>query len=217
MGAACYAPRDTAATRLTPESLLSSLSVVPLILLNKPFRVLCQFRDSDGRPTLASFIDTPGVYPAGRLDYDSEGLVLLTDDGPLQARISQPRSKLHKHYWVQVEGDADEGHVKQLVGGVSLKDGPAVAEQASIIIEPPSLWPRDPPIRERRQIPTSWLDIVLSEGRNRQVRRMTAAAGLPTLRLIRHRIGPWCLDGMAPGESREIPNDEAWQRLQSVA
>jgi 23S rRNA pseudouridine2457 synthase len=186
---------------------------VPLILLNKPFRVLCQFRDSDGRPTLANYIDTPKVYPAGRLDYDSEGLTLLTDDGRLQARISQPRSKLPKHYWVQVEGSVDDSQVQQLLAGVSLKDGPAAAEQASVIAEPHSLWPRNPPIRERRQIPTTWLDIVISEGRNRQVRRMTAAAGLPALRLIRHRIGPWSIGNLSPGESAEIGNDAAWKNL----
>ena len=186
---------------------------MPLLLLNKPFRVLCQFRDADGRPTLGDYIDTPKVYAAGRLDYDSEGLTLLTDDGRLQARISQPRSKLPKHYWVQVEGEANDGHVQQLLTGVALKDGPAAAEQASIIPEPQELWPRDPPIRERRHIPTSWLDIVISEGRNRQVRRMTAAVGLPTLRLIRHRIGPWTIGDLAPGESRQIGNDDAWKNL----
>ena len=201
------------ATRLSVASLLFFLPVVPLILLNKPFRVLCQFRDNQGRPTLADYVDTPEVYPAGRLDYDSEGLTLLTDDGRLQARISQPRSKLRKHYWVQVEGAADDRQLQQLLAGVTLKDGPAVAEQVSVIPEPDRLWARDPPIRDRRHIPTSWLDIVISEGRNRQLRRMTAAVGLPALRLVRHRVGPWCLDTLGPGESRQIENELAWKSL----
>jgi 23S rRNA pseudouridine2457 synthase len=175
--------------------------------------VLCQFRDTGGRPTLASYIDVPKVYPAGRLDYDSEGLTLLTDDGRLQGRISQPRSKLPKHYWVQVEGDAADSQRQQLLNGITLKDGRAVAESAEIISEPLSLWPRDPPIRERRHIPTSWLDIVISEGRNRQVRRMTAAVGLPTLRLVRHQIGPWLLGDLAPGAAREIDGATAWKQL----
>lgn len=195
------------------RSLLSSVPVVPLILLNKPFRVLCQFRDNEGRATLAQFVDVPGVYPAGRLDQDSEGLVLLTDDGRLQARISQPQAKLAKHYWVQVEGDATSNQVNALLQGVSLKDGPARAEQAAIIPEPADLWKRDPPIRERKSIPTSWLDIVISEGRNRQVRRMTAAVGLPALRLIRHRIGPWSVDGLRVGQVRQLETDAAWKQL----
>jgi len=186
---------------------------VPLILLNKPFRVLCQFRDEEGRATLGRFVDVPNVYPAGRLDRDSEGLLLLTDDGRLQARISHPKSKLPKHYWVQVEGQATSDQVQALLDGVNLKDGPASAEQAAIIEEPAALWDRAPPIRERQSIPTSWLDIVISEGRNRQVRRMTAAAGLPALRLIRHRVGPWSLDGLNVGESRQIETDAAWKRL----
>lgn len=188
---------------------------MPLILLNKPFRVLCQFRDDEGRPTLANYIDIPNVYPAGRLDYDSEGLLLLTEDGRLQARISHPRAKLPKHYWVQVEGEANGTHLQSLLRGVKLKDGRAVAQQASIIKEPECLWPRDPPIRERKQIPTSWLDIVISEGRNRQVRRMTAAVGLPALRLIRHRIGPWSLDGLSPGETAQVETSAAWNLLKA--
>lgn len=193
--------------------LLSFCSAVPLILLNKPFRVLCQFRDKEGRSTLANYIAVPKVYPAGRLDYDSEGLTLLTDDGRLQARISQPRSKLAKHYWVQVEGEAGDSHLEELLSGVLLKDGPAAASDASIIQEPPSIWPRTPPVRERRHIPTTWLDIVIEEGRNRQVRRMTAAVGLPTLRLVRHRIGPWSLDKLGPGDSRSIETEQAWECL----
>jgi len=199
--------------RLPLCPLLSLLCTVPLILLNKPFRVLCQFRDKEGRPTLADYVNTPKVYPAGRLDYDSEGLTLLTDDGRLQARISQPRSKLAKHYWVQVEGDAGDAHLEELLTGVLLKDGPAVASRASIIPEPPSIWPRNPPVRERRHIPTSWLDIVIDEGRNRQLRRMTAAVGLPTLRLVRHRIGPWSLDNLDPGDTRSIETEQAWDCL----
>lgn len=188
---------------------------MPLILLNKPYRVLCQFRDDEGRPTLADYIDVPDVYPAGRLDYDSEGLLLLTDDGQLQARISHPRAKLRKHYWVQVEGEADESHLESLLNGVSLKDGRAAARQATVISEPDALWPRRPPIRERKHIPTSWLDIVISEGRNRQVRRMTAAVGLPALRLIRHRIGPWPLNSLDPGDSTQIETEAAWKLLQA--
>ena len=187
--------------------------IVPFILLNKPFNVLSQFRDENGRATLADFVTTASVYPAGRLDYDSEGLVLLTNDGKLQARVSSPKYKTSKCYWVQAEGIVDTASVEQLVNGVQLKDGLAMADWALPIAEPDGLWPRDPPIRERRSIPTSWLEIAVSEGRNRQVRRMTAAAGLPTLRLIRHRIGPWSLTGLSPGESREISNKDAWQEL----
>jgi 23S rRNA pseudouridine2457 synthase len=186
---------------------------LPLILLNKPFRVLSQFRDTSDRTTLAAFVDRPDVYPAGRLDFDSEGLMLLTDDGRLQARIASPATKLVKRYWVQVEGDADADQLRALVDNVQLKDGPARACVARRIVEPDGLWARVPPIRERRSIPTSWLDIGITEGRNRQVRRMTAAVGLPTLRLVRHRIGPWRLDGLQPGELREVSNRAAWHRL----
>lgn len=194
-------------------SLLSSLPAVPLILLNKPFRVLCQFRDDQGRSTLADFIDVPGVYPAGRLDFDSEGLTLLTDDGKLQARISSPGAKVPKHYWVQVDGTANDAQLDLLRQGVMLKDGPAAAIGAAIIDEPARLWPRDPPIRVRQKIPTTWLELVIDEGRNRQVRRMTAAVGLPTLRLIRHRIGPFELGPLAIGESTSMKNTEAWRQL----
>ena len=188
---------------------------MPLILLNKPYRVLCQFTDDRGRATLAECIDVPSVYPAGRLDYESEGLTLLTDDGRLQARISQPQGKLDKHYWVQVDGAADAAQVSQLLTGVILNDGPARALAAALIDAPPGLWERDPPIRVRRNIPTSWLSIVIAEGRNRQVRRMTAAVGLPALRLLRHRIGPWQLDALRPGESLALRTDVAWKRLQA--
>jgi len=184
---------------------------MPLILLNKPFKVLSQF--SGGNCTLADHIREPNVYPAGRLDRDSEGLLLLTDDGKLQARISQPRHKLAKQYWVQVEGNPDSEQLDALRTGVTLKDGPAHALNVEHIDEPEALWSRDPPVRARRSIPTCWLNIGIDEGRNRQVRRMTAAAGLPTLRLIRHRIGPWSLEQLQPGESRRISNEDAWSAL----
>lgn len=171
-----------------------------LILLNKPFRVLSQFRDADGRVTLGDFVDVPNIYPAGRLDYDSEGLILLTDDGKLQARISQPKARTRKTYWAQVEGVSTEEQMEQLVQGVDLKDGKAKAVSARQIDEPPDLWDRDPPIRYRANIPDSWIEVVLTEGRNRQVRRMTAAVGLPTLRLIRYSIGDWTVDGLSPGK-----------------
>jgi 23S rRNA pseudouridine2457 synthase len=164
---------------------LTYTSRVPLILLNKPFRVLSQFRDDGGRSTLARFVTAPDVYPAGRLDYDSEGLILLTDDGVLQARISQPSSKLAKTYRVQVEGAPGDPELEMLVSGVQLKDGVAAALSARVIVPPAGLWQREPPIRVRAEIPTTWIELSLDEGRNRQVRRMTAAVGLPTLRLIR--------------------------------
>jgi 23S rRNA pseudouridine2457 synthase len=186
---------------------------MPTVLLNKPFRVLCQFRDSDGRPTLADFVDVPDVYPAGRLDFDSEGLLLLTDDGRLQARISQPRSKIIKTYWAQVEGDASDGQLQNIRAGVKLKDGMAKALSASRIAEPANLWPRDPPVRYRANVPDCWIELTISEGRNRQVRRMTAAVGLPTLRLIRCSIGPCTLEGLRPGEFRLISNEEVWSKL----
>jgi len=176
-----------------------------LILLNKPYQVLSQFRDKDGRATLGDYVTVPDVYPAGRLDYDSEGLILLTDDGRLQARISQPRSKVRKTYWAQVEGNPTPEQLRQLVDGVSLKDGPAQAAAARRIDEPQNLWERLPPIRVRKSVPDSWIEVVLTEGRNRQVRRMTAAVGLPTLRLIRCAIGDWALDGLQPGEWKEAP------------
>ncbi len=189
---------------------------MPFVLLNKPFRVLCQFRDDSNRATLADFVDIPDVYPAGRLDFDSEGLVVLTDDGALQARISQPRSKLLKRYWVQVEGVPESGQLEQLRSGVHLKDGPARAASARRIGEPEDLWPRDPPIRERKSVPDAWLEIGLVEGRNRQVRRMTAAVGLPTLRLIRAAIGPWTVAGLAPGHTRVLSTQDAWRMLRAT-
>jgi len=175
-----------------------------LILLNKPFRVLSQFRDSDSRATLADFVDVPGVYPAGRLDYDSEGLLLLTDDGRLQSRISHPRTRMRKTYFAQVEGRPSPEQLDALVRGVDLKDGQAKAVSARAVDDPVWLWPRTPPIRYRKSVPDSWIEIVLTEGRNRQVRRMTAAVGLPTLRLIRYSVGDWSVAGLAPGEWRKI-------------
>jgi 23S rRNA pseudouridine2457 synthase len=174
-----------------------------LILLNKPFGVLCQFTDPDGRPTLADYVPVPRVYPAGRLDADSEGLLLLTDDGALQARLADPRHHVEKVYWVQVERVPDEDALARLRAGLVLKDGPTRPARARLIEEPPGLWPRDPPIRLRAAIPTAWVEIGLTEGRNRQVRRMTAAVGFPALRLIRVAIGPYALGGLRPGEWKE--------------
>ncbi len=186
---------------------------MPLILLNKPYRVLSRFRDPDGRATLADFVTERNVYPAGRLDFDSEGLVALTDDGRLQARISAPVSKLVKTYWVQVEGTPGAAELGTLVAGVELKDGIASAIAAREIDEPAGLWRREPPIRVRKNVPDAWLEIALAEGRNRQIRRMTAAVGLPTLRLIRAAIGPWSLGDLKPGDSRSMTNAEAWRDL----
>lgn len=178
------------------------------LLFHKPFRVLSRFTDSQGRTTLADFIEQPDVYPAGRLDYDSEGLVFLTDDGELQTRISHPRFHLNKTYWAQVEGPASPRAIEGLNRGVRLKDGVARATRVCVMPEPFGVWPREPPIRYRAEIATHWLEIRLDEGRNRQVRRMTAAVGLPTLRLIRYAIGPWTIDGLAPGQWRELAIDE---------
>lgn len=175
-----------------------------LILFNKPYGVLTQFTDSVGRPTLADFIPVPKVYAAGRLDADSEGLVVLTDDGTMQARIADPRHKLAKIYRVQVEGLPSDASLKQLAAGVDLGDFITRPCQARHIAEPPGLWQRNPPIRYRAAIPTSWLEIVLREGRNRQVKRMTARVGFPTLRLIRWAVGDWTLEGLAPGQWREV-------------
>ena len=178
-----------------------------LILLNKPYGVLCQFTDQGNagspRPTLSGLLRVPGVYPAGRLDRDSEGLLLLTDDGRLQARIADPRFKLPKTYLVQVEGEPDEASLDRLRRGLVLNDGPTRPAEATRIA-PPALWPRDPPVRFRKSVADSWIELTLREGRNRQVRRMTATIGHPTLRLVRWRIGEWSIDGLGPGEWREI-------------
>ena len=177
-----------------------------MILFNKPYGVLSQFTDrsmDSARATLSEFIDVPGVYPAGRLDRDSEGLLLLTDDGGLQARIADPRFKMAKTYLVQIEGDPEEASLDRLRHGIDLKDGqtrPATAER----VADPALWPRDPPVRFRKSVPDCWLRLTIREGKNRQVRRMTAAIGHPTLRLVRWRVGDWTLDGIQPGEWREV-------------
>jgi len=177
-----------------------------LLIFNKPFNVVCQFRPHADDHTLSDYISQEKVYPAGRLDKDSEGLLLLTDDGELQHLITQPRHKQAKGYWVQVEGVPTEAELDKLRQGVMLKDG--ITRPAEVtMVSPPTVWERHPPIRERKSIPTSWLDITIHEGRNRQVRRMTAAIGYPTLRLIRYRIGPWYLNNLQPGESetRAVP------------
>jgi len=174
-----------------------------LILLNKPFQVLSQFTDDANRDTLAGFIDTPGYYPAGRLDYDSEGLLLLCNDGRLQQRIANPRFKLWKTYRVQLEGDVTADAIDQLTVGLVLKDGPTRPARARRIAEP-KIWPRTPPIRKRKNHPTSWIELSINEGRNRQVRRMCASVGYPVLRLIRTQIGDWSLDDLLPGQYREV-------------
>jgi 23S rRNA pseudouridine2457 synthase len=179
-----------------------------LLLLNKPFRVLTQFTSEDGKSTLKDFISAPGMRPAGRLDYDSEGLVLLTDSGPLQTRLADPRWKLGKTYLVQVEGEPASQVLEQLACGVALNDGPTLPAEVERVDEPQWLWPRDPPIRFRAAIPASWLKLTIREGRNRQVRRMTAAIGHPTLRLIRWSVGPWTLAGLAPGAWTAAPEAE---------
>ncbi|MDN0074958.1 pseudouridine synthase [Crenobacter sp. SG2303] len=179
-----------------------------LILLNKPYGVICQFSEHPKHPTLKSCIDLPGVYPAGRLDTDSEGLLLLTDDGALQHRIADPRWKLPKTYWVQVEGEPSDAQLAALEAGVDLGD--FVTKPATVRrLNPPSLWPRNPPVRFRKSVPDNWLEIVISEGKNRQVRRMTAKVGLPTLRLVRVAIGPWRLEDLPPGEHRVLAVDLA--------
>ena len=177
-----------------------------LILFNKPYGVLSQFTDQGtqtARATLSDHIALPGVYPAGRLDRDSEGLLLLTDDGRLQARIAEPKFKMPKTYLVQVEGEPADAALEALRRGVTLNDGPTRPAEAERIADP-QLWPRDPPVRFRKSVPDCWLSLTIREGRNRQVRRMTAALGHPTLRLVRWRVGDWTLDGIAPGEWREL-------------
>jgi 23S rRNA pseudouridine2457 synthase len=177
-----------------------------LIAFNKPYGVLCQFTDRSIPPrrTLAEFGLPAGVYPAGRLDFDSEGLLLLTDDGPLAHRLTDPRHKQPKTYWVQVEGNPGDDQVLALRGGVQLNDGPTLPAQAKRI-DPPILWPRDPPVRVRKSVPDAWLELTIREGRNRQVRRMTAAVGLPTLRLVRIAVGGRSLEALEPGQWRDVP------------
>jgi 23S rRNA pseudouridine2457 synthase len=175
-----------------------------LIALNKPYGVLCQFSGDGSRPTLADYVSQTDVYPAGRLDHDSEGLLLLTDEGALAHRLTDPAHKQPKTYLVQVDGAITDAALAALRRGVVLNDGPTLPAQAEHAIEPDWLWPRDPPVRFRKHIPTSWLSLTLREGRNRQVRRMTAAVGFPTLRLIRVRIGGYALDGLAPGATRVL-------------
>ena len=174
-----------------------------LICLNKPYDVLCQFTDGEGRATLADFVDVKGVYPAGRLDRDSEGLVILTDDGRLQAQISDPRHKMEKTYLAQVEGVVTAQAIDALTKGVTLKDGPTLPARARSVPPPEWLWPRVPPIRERKTVPDAWIELTIREGRNRQVRRMCAAVGLPCLRLIRWRVGDWTVQGLSPGQWRQ--------------
>lgn len=171
-----------------------------VLLFNKPYGVICQFSRDGLHPTLADYISMPDFYPAGRLDTDSEGLLLLTDDGKLQHRITDPKHKLSKIYWVQVDGLPDELALQQLRDGIQLKDGLTLPAEARLMEEPAGLWQREPPVRFRKDIPTSWLQLTIREGKNRQVRRMTAAVGFPTLRLLRYAIGDWTLDGIAPGE-----------------
>lgn len=173
-----------------------------LILFNKPHGVLSQFTDHDGRKVLADYIPVSGVYPAGRLDRDSEGLMVLTNDGKLQAKIADPEHQMSKTYWVQLEGVPGKDIIEQLQTGVELRDGMTRPAKLQLIDPPSQLWERDPPVRHRKKIPTQWLKITLEEGRNRQVRRMTAAVGFPTLRLIRYRVGSWTIDGLMPGQWR---------------
>lgn len=175
-----------------------------ILLLNKPYDVLCQFTDRSGRATLSDFVSVPGVYPAGRLDLDSEGLVVLTDDGTLQHKLSHPRFGKRKGYWVQVEGTPREEALSQLRRGVLVSGKPTRPAQVRMIDPPEGLWERHPPVRFRKTVPDAWLELFIGEGMNRQVRRMTAAVGLPTLRLIRFSVGPYTVEGLAPGQWREV-------------
>ena len=186
-----------------------------LVLFNKPFNVLSQFTGDARERTLAQFIDIPDIYAAGRLDADSEGLLVLTNNGALQAAIAGNRSKVTKTYWAQVEGVATQAQAAQLRGGVTLKDGPTKPAKCRLLGQMAEPWPRVPPIRVRKSVPDSWIELTISEGRNRQVRRMTALVGLPTLRLIRVAVGPWRVEGIAPGEMRVITDDEAFAARRS--
>lgn len=179
-----------------------------LLLFNKPFQVLSQFTSPEGKSTLADFLRVPQVRAAGRLDYDSEGLLLLTDEGVLQSRLADPKWKAPKRYFAQVDGEIGESALDALRNGITLNDGPTLPADAERVDEPTVLWPRTPPVRFRKEIPTSWIQLTIREGRNRQVRRMTAAVGFPTLRLIRWAVGPWTLEGLGPGTYREVPSSE---------
>ncbi|MEM6707372.1 MAG: pseudouridine synthase [Pseudomonadota bacterium] len=175
-----------------------------IVLFNKPYGVLSQFTDASGRATCADYVTVPGVYPCGRLDRDSEGLLVLTNDGQLKHRLSHPDEGVSKCYWVQVDGDPSVAACEALAAGVQLKDGMTAPARCRVMDTPPSLWPRDPPVRFRREIPTRWLELTLKEGRNRQVRRMCAAVGYPVLRLIRYRVGSWTIDGLPTGAVRVL-------------
>ena len=177
-----------------------------IVLFNKPFDVLSQFSDSEGRSTLSDFIDIPEVYPAGRLDRDSEGLLVLTNDNVLKHKLTDPQHKVSKTYWVQVEGEPSEQDLQPLREGLELKDGMTRPAKAAVMAQPQNLWPRSPPIRQRRHIKDSWISLSISEGRNRQVRRMCAAIGYPVLRLIRYRVGSWTIDGLGNGQYTELSN-----------
>ncbi len=179
-----------------------------LLLFNKPFQVLSQFTSTDGKKSLRDFLRAPGMRAAGRLDYDSEGLLLLTDSGALQSRLADPKWKVEKVYFAQVEGEVTDAALERLRKGVELNDGPTLPARAERIDEPDWLWPRDPPIRFRKAIPTSWIRLAIREGRNRQVRRMTAAVGFPTLRLVRWSVGPWTVEGLPPAQYREVDERE---------
>jgi 23S rRNA pseudouridine2457 synthase len=197
-------PATTRRGRGPPGAGASRASDARVILFNKPYGVLCQFSaDGSGKPTLADYVRMPDVYPAGRLDANSEGLVVLTADGALQARLTNPRKKLAKVYWVEVEGSPSPPQLAALAAGIDLGDFVTAPARVRPIRTPRGLWPRDPPVRIRKAIPTSWLELTLTEGKNRQVRRMSAAVGLPTLRLIRHAVGHWTVGGLAPGQWRE--------------
>ena len=175
-----------------------------IVLFNKPFEVLSQFTDKNGRTTLKGYIDIPNVQVSGRLDRDSEGLLMLTDSGALQHKITQPKHRVSKTYWVQVEGAPQDSDLQALRDGIALKDGTTLPAKVRPMDEPYNLWARNPPVRERKHIPDTWINMTISEGRNRQVRRMCAAAGFPVLRLIRYRIGSWTLDGIQPGQYVEL-------------
>ena len=192
---------------MRPRARISPASNAGVILFNKPFGVVCQFTGDGTRPTLKDYVDVPDVYPAGRLDTDSEGLVILTANGALQSRIADPKHKLAKTYWVQVEGSPSDAQLATLASGVKLDSMLTRPAVVRAMPEPPALWPRDPPIRVRKLIPTAWLELVIGEGRNRQVRRMTAAVGLPTLRLVRRAVGTWTIEGLAPGVWRRESAD----------